>query len=81
MSKITRKKLKIGGMHCSSCAMLIDGDLEDVKGVKSAKTSFPKSETEIEFDETQLNLNQVISVIEKTGYNVKSPEENNQNSR
>lgn len=81
MTKIVKEKVKIGGMYCTACALLIDGDLEDLPGVKSAKTSYAKSETEIEFDETQLNLNQVISVIEKTGYNVKSSEENNQNSR
>ena len=35
-------KLQIQGMHCSSCAMNIDFDLEDLDGVKSAKTSYAK---------------------------------------
>lgn len=81
MTKIVKEKVRIEGMHCTSCAVLIDGDLEDLPGVKSAKTSYAKSETEIEFDESQLNLNQVISVIKKTGYNAKFPKENDQNSR
>lgn len=68
MSKITRKKLKIDGMHCSSCAMLIDGDLEDVEGVKSAKTSFPKSETEVEFDKKKVRPKIIVETIRKSGY-------------
>jgi len=29
MAIIKKQKIKIVGMHCSSCAMNIDGDLED----------------------------------------------------
>lgn len=66
---MTKKKLKITGMHCTSCAMTIDGDLEDyVKGVKSAKTSYAKQECEIEFEEELVKLEQILEQIEKTGY-------------
>lgn len=68
MSKITKKKLKILDMHCSSCAMSIDFDLEDLEGVKSAKTSYAKQETEVEFDEEQVGLNKILQTIQNTGY-------------
>jgi len=42
-----KKKFKITGMHCSSCAITIDMDLEDLDGVKMSKTSYAKAETEI----------------------------------
>lgn len=62
-------KLKIIGMHCTSCAMNIDGDLEDnIKGVKSAKTSYAKLETEVEFEEEIVAIEQIVEQIEKTGY-------------
>lgn len=60
-------KLKIEGMHCSSCAMNIDFDLEDI-GVKSAKTSYVKQETEVEFDEEKIKPQKIIDQIKKTGY-------------
>jgi Cu+-exporting ATPase len=60
-------KLKIEGMHCSSCAMNIDFGLEDL-GVKSAKTSYAKQETEIEFDEEKIKPQKIIEQIKKTGY-------------
>lgn len=61
--------LKITGMHCTSCAMTIDGDLEDyVKGVKSASTSYAKQETEVEFEEKLVEVEQIITQIKETGY-------------
>lgn len=61
-----KKKLKITDMHCSSCAMSIDFDLED-KGVKS-KTNYAKQVCEVEFDEKVLNIKKIIETIKKTGY-------------
>ncbi len=67
MAKIVKKKFKIEGMFCTACSMNINFDLEDI-GVKSAKTSYAKQESEIEFDEEKINLKQVIESIKKTGY-------------
>lgn len=65
---IAKKKFKITDMHCSSCALTIDMDLEDLEGVKSSKTSYAKAETEVEFDTEKLNENTLISTIKKSGY-------------
>lgn len=65
---IVRKKLKIEGMHCASCAMNIDFDLEDLEGVKEAKTSYARQESEVEYDEGKLDLEDIIKSIEKKGY-------------
>ncbi|MBI2049449.1 heavy-metal-associated domain-containing protein [Candidatus Roizmanbacteria bacterium] len=62
-------KLKIIGMHCTSCAMNIDGDLEDfVKGVKCSNTSYAKQETDVEFDGENVKVTEIIEQIRKTGY-------------
>lgn len=63
-------KLDIKGMHCSSCAMDIDFDLEDLEGIKSAKTSYAKQITEVEFDEKKLTEKDIKAQIKKTGYEV-----------
>lgn len=60
--------LTIVDMHCTSCAMTIDLDLEDLSGVKSAKTNYARGHTEIEFDPNQITLDQIILAIAKTGY-------------
>lgn len=63
-----KAKLKISGMHCSSCAMIIDGDLEDIEGVKSAKTNYVKQECEVEFEEEVVQIEHIVKTIENTGY-------------
>jgi P-type Cu+ transporter len=65
-------KLKIEGMHCTSCAMNIDFDLEDLDGVKASKTSYAKQETEVEFDEGKLDTKILVETIKKTGYQAKT---------
>lgn len=70
MAKVVKKKLKIEGMHCTSCAMNIDFDLEDLEGVKCAKTNYAKQESEVEFDEEKIKLEELLRQIEKTGYKV-----------
>lgn len=61
-------KFKINGMHCSSCAMNIDFDVEDLNGVNYCKTSYAKQESEVEFNETEIKADQIINQIKETGY-------------
>ena len=61
-------KLKINGMHCSSCAMNIDFDVEDLEGVESCKTSYAKQESEVVFDENKIKSEKIINQIKETGY-------------
>ena len=68
MANVIKKKLKIDGMHCSSCVMNIEFDLEDLEGVKSARANLVKQECEVEFDEELVNLEEIYKTIEKTGY-------------
>lgn len=68
MSKIIKTKIKIDGMHCSSCALNIDFDLEDLEGVKKAHTSYARQELEVEYDAEKIKFGQVLEQIKKTGF-------------
>lgn len=59
---------KIKGMHCTSCAMNIDGALEDLEGVFEAKTSYAKAQTRVVYDPTKVTRQQMLGEIEKAGY-------------
>lgn len=67
---MTKKVLKIDGMHCVSCTMLVDGDLEDLKGVKSSKTNFAKAQCEVEFEEAEVDIDEIVRTVKGTGYKV-----------
>lgn len=63
------KTLKLKGMHCISCSMLIEGELEDM-GVQ-AKAHYAKQIVEVKFDEKKVTEEMIIQAIEKLGYQVK----------
>lgn len=67
---IQTKVFKISGMHCTSCAMNIDGELEDTEGVVEASTSYAKQQTEVMFDEDKLNTEKIAEIIKKVGYEI-----------
>lgn len=69
---MVKKKFKITDMHCVSCSLTIDMDLEDLGGIRSAQTSYSKAECEIEFDESKLTEEVIIQTIKKSGYTAKS---------
>ena len=64
------KIYKIEGMHCASCATMIELDLEDA-GIKS-KCSYADSTLKVEGDHDHDKLTKVVS---KSGYSI-SPTEN-----
>ena len=59
---------KITGMHCGSCAMNIDGELEDTGKIISVSTSYPKTETTVEFDPSKISEEEIKEIIKKVGY-------------
>jgi len=65
-----QQQFKINGMHCTSCAMNIEGELEDLQGVNKATVNFAKQLTNIEYDETVVSSQKIIETIQKLGYEV-----------
>jgi Cu+-exporting ATPase len=63
-----KNKFKITGMHCTSCAFNIDGELEDTDGIKEASTNFAKAQTEVEFDPEKVSVDKIIKLIKTVGY-------------
>lgn len=61
----------ITGMHCVSCSMSIDGELEDLAGVHSSKTNYRQARTVVEYDSAAVVIDDLIVAIQKLGYGVK----------
>ena len=72
---MTKLVLKVKGMHCASCSVLIDKLLIKQLGVFSVKTSYGAEKTAIEFDEGKITLNKIDEFINKLGYDLIRPEE------
>lgn len=63
--------LKLAGLHCTSCALNIDSELEDMPGVISTSTSYAKQESVITYDPKLAKPAQFKIVIEKLGYKIR----------
>ena len=63
------KRLYITGMHCTSCSMLIEGELMDI-GV-DATCDYAKGYVDVSFDEKKILEKKIVGVIERLGYKVK----------
>ena len=50
---MTKLVLKVKGMHCASCSILIDKLLGQQPGVTSIKTNYGAEKTAVEFDESK----------------------------
>ena len=67
--------LKVKGMHCASCSVLIDKLIGKQPGVRAIKTNYGAEKTSIEFDETKITLEKVDEFLHKLGYDLIRPDE------
>ena len=63
-----RVSLSLFGMHCSSCANIIERSLKKVPGVKQANVNFSAEKASIFFDENISNVKTLKEAIAKAGY-------------
>lgn len=69
---MTQKTYLVKDMHCTSCAVVIEGELEDI-GVK-ASCDYVSCNLTVEFDEKKIKEEQIIEVVSKEGYTLLAPE-------
>lgn len=62
---------QIEGMHCPSCAMNIDSQLEELDGVLAAKTKYASQKVVLEIDSRKVSVKQIQDCIHKMGYQIK----------
>jgi len=62
--------LKVEGMHCKSCEIVIKDELEEA-GAQDITVSANKGTVQATIDEKKLSEAKVKQIIEKEGYKVK----------
>lgn len=60
----------VDGMTCTGCEHHIEGDLANTEGVLSADANYDMGTTQVSFDQSRLSKDEVIAVIQGTGYQV-----------
>lgn len=72
-------RLKITGMHCASCAILIKNELEGQGGIESADVDYKKGQAVVDLDTDSIPPENAAKVVSDLGYNVKLEDENGKN--
>jgi len=62
------KNLKIEGMHCASCANIIENKLAKIDGVEKISVNFANEKVSIKYDPEKINVEKMNEEIEKFGY-------------
>jgi copper chaperone CopZ len=57
-------------MHCTNCAMAIEGLEDDLPGVKRVRASYQKGTVEVEYDEARVSEAKIVEAIRGLGYAV-----------
>jgi copper chaperone CopZ len=64
-------ELKIKGMHCPSCSILVKEALTDIKGVNDASVDLKTAKAQVSFDEKLVKEKQLIDAVRKEGYDAR----------
>ncbi len=63
------KMIKVQGMHCTSCNILLTDSIMEITGVKKVSADYKKGSVVVECD-TEKTFSEAKKAIEKEGYKV-----------
>jgi Cu2+-exporting ATPase/Cu+-exporting ATPase len=67
------KTFRIKGMHCASCANIIERAFKKQKGVKTAEVNYGTETAKVSFDEKHVSPHHLSESIEPLGYSLEIP--------
>lgn len=68
MAELVTARLNTTGMHCGSCAMLIDLTLGDMEGVSEVTTDYATGVSAVTFDPDIVSVDDLIGAVRTAGY-------------
>ena len=72
-SGTVRQRLDIGGMTCAACSARVQRALERTEGVDQAAVNLMTNSAAITYDPERTSPQQLIAVVEKSGYEARVP--------
>jgi Cu+-exporting ATPase len=71
-NKTNKTSLQITGMHCASCASLIERSLTKKSGVTTANVNYATNKAQVEYDHATVSEDDLIAEIKKQGYDAQT---------
>ncbi|HEX9092377.1 MAG TPA: heavy-metal-associated domain-containing protein [Coriobacteriia bacterium] len=70
MAQSLSATIRTTGMHCQSCAMLIQMSVEDLPGIETVKVDAAAGTTDVTFDPDIVGVDKIAEAIKAAGYGV-----------
>ncbi len=67
------QSFKIKGMHCASCAAIVEKALKKVDGVETAEVNYGTESAKISFDSKKVDFEKLSKVVSPLGYSLVMP--------
>lgn len=77
--KQNKSNLSLSGMHCASCAGIIERTIKKLDGVESANVNFATEKALVKFDEEKISEDKIIEAVKKAGYKATAINEKDKN--
>ena len=71
----TEKIYEVKGMHCASCAGIIERKLKKLEGIDSVSVNVGNEKAKISYDESKTNVNDFNTLLNPLGYTIALPRE------
>ncbi|MBP6974476.1 MAG: heavy-metal-associated domain-containing protein, partial [Candidatus Pacebacteria bacterium] len=68
MNHTQPKTYRVKGMHCASCAGIIEKTFKKTEGVHSAEVNYGTEKAKVAFDESKTSAQELSKKIEPLGY-------------
>jgi Cu+-exporting ATPase len=62
--------IPVTGMHCANCVKTIERNVRKLEGIDEASVNYATEKLDVTFDQSQINLDTIVSRIREVGYNV-----------
>ncbi|MDP3723871.1 MAG: mercuric transporter MerT family protein [Candidatus Omnitrophota bacterium] len=70
----TEAVIPVEGMTCLTCELTIESGLKRLQGIQHADARMAEQAVSVQYDPTQISLNDVVEAINKIGYRARLPD-------
>ena len=63
-----KKTFRVPNMHCTACVMRLEAIEDELAGIKQITASYHKQQMEVEYNESQVTEQQIITAAKRHGY-------------
>lgn len=65
---MAKTAFRVPDMHCSACAMRLEGIEDELVGIKRISASVRKQQMDVEYDESRVTVEQIVEAAKQHGY-------------